>query len=230
MADFVNYVITKTAYKESLADKEQETDRLMNLDEFMNSVNEFIKLNPDCTVRDYVESVTLSADRDLDDDSEFVTLATVHSAKGLEFKVVFIVGLEDGIFPNSRARYDNAEMEEERRLMYVAITRACERLYLTYARNRYMYGQTKPTAPSEFFSEVDKAVNQKAKSGKPILDVNCGVKNTNLSKFHKGQKVKHKVFGEGVIICINGENADVAFKGIGVKTLALKFAPLEVVL
>ncbi len=229
VADFVNYVITKTAYRQSLADKEEETDRLMNLDEFMNSVNEFIKSNPDCTVRDYVESVTLSADRETDDETEYVTLATVHSAKGLEFKVVFIVGLEDGIFPNSRVRYDNAEMEEERRLMYVAITRARERLYLTYARNRYMYRQSKPTAPSEFFSDVDKIVNPKVNFEKNETPANCGVKNTNLSKFQKGQRVRHKVFGEGVIICINGENADVAFKGIGVKTLALKFAPLEVV-
>ena len=75
----------------------------------------------------------------------------------------------------------------------------------------------------------DKFVNPKTNFEKKETPANCGVKNTNLSKFQKGQRVRHKVFGEGVIICINGENADVAFKGIGVKTLALKFAPLEVV-
>ena len=230
--EFVNYVINKTAYRDSLADKEAEIDRIRNLDEFMNSVEEFVKQNPGCTVRDYVESVTLVADRDVDDDSNYVTLATVHAAKGLEFKVVFVVGLEDGIFPNGRAKFDMVEMEEERRLMYVAVTRAQERLYLTHARNRYMYGQSKPTIPSEFFSDVDDFVKPKESVvSKPVFStgLTCNEKNKNISKFEKGQKVKHKVFGEGVIILIKGENADVAFKGVGIKTLSLKFAPLEVI-
>lgn len=227
--EFVNYVISRTAYRESLSDKEAEMDRLMNLDEFMNSVAEFVSQNPGCTVRDYVESVTLASDRTLDDDSDYVTLATVHAAKGLEFRVVFVVGLEDGIFPNSRARYDDDEMEEERRLMYVAVTRAEERLYLTRARSRFMYGVTKPTMPSVFFTDVENYLNPKKTAESVAPSVNCGVKNADIAKFKKGQRVRHKVFGEGVIICINGENADVVFSGIGVKTLALKFAPLEVV-
>lgn len=227
--EFVNYVISRTAYRESLSDKEAEMDRLMNLDEFMNSVAEFVSQNPGCTVRDYVESVTLASDRTLDDDSDYVTLATVHAAKGLEFRVVFVVGLEDGIFPNSRARYDDDEMEEERRLMYVAVTRAEERLYLTRARSRFMYGVTKPTMPSVFFADVENYLNPKKTAESVAPSVNCGVKNADIAKFKKGQRVRHKVFGEGVIICINGENADVVFSGIGVKTLALKFAPLEVV-
>ena len=228
--EFVNYMIARTAYRESFSDKEAEMDRLMNLDEFMNSVTEFVAQNQGCTVRDYVESVTLSADRTIDDDGDYVTLATVHAAKGLEFRVVFVVGLEDGIFPNSRARYDDGEMEEERRLMYVAVTRAEERLYLTRARNRFMYGATKPTMPSVFFTDVENFLNPQKTAEKPVSSAaDCGVKNANLGKFKKGQRVRHKVFGEGVIICINGENADVVFSGIGVKTLALKFAPLEVV-
>lgn len=228
--EFVNYVISRTAYRESLSDKETEMDRLMNLDEFMNSVAEFVSQNPGCSVRDYVESTALDSSRTLDDDSDYVTLATVHAAKGLEFRVVFVVGLEDGIFPNSRARYDDGEMEEERRLMYVAVTRAEERLYLTRARNRFMYGATKPTMPSVFFTDVENFLNPQKTAEKPVSSAaDCGVKNANLGKFKKGQRVRHKVFGEGVIICINGENADVVFSGIGVKTLALKFAPLEVV-
>ena len=232
VSDFVNYVIKKTAYREALSDKEAEMDRVRNLDEFMNSVEEFVKQNPGCTVRDYVESVTLVADRDVEDDSNYVTLATVHAAKGLEFKVVFVVGLEDGTFPNSRAKYDVGEMEEERRLMYVAVTRARERLYLTHARNRYMYGQSKPTIPSEFFSDVDDFVKPKENvvlKQSISNGLSCNEKNKNITKFEKGQKVKHKVFGEGVIILIKGENADVAFKGVGIKTLSLKFAPLEVI-
>ena len=227
--EFVNYVISRTAYRESLSDKEAEMDRLMNLDEFMNSVAEFVSQNPGCSVRDYVESTALDSSRTLDDDSDYVTLATVHAAKGLEFRVVFVVGLEDGIFPNSRARYDDDEMEEERRLMYVAVTRAEERLYLTRARSRFMYGVKKPTMPSVFFTDVENYLNPKKTAESIAPSVNCGVKNANLGKFKKGQRVRHKVFGEGVIICINGENADVVFSGIGVKTLALKFAPLEVV-
>ena len=123
-------------------------------------------------------------------------------------------------------------MEEERRLMYVAVTRARERLYLTYARNRYMYGQSKPTIPSEFFSDVDDFVKPKENVVlKQVVSngLSCDEKNKNINKFEKGQKVKHKVFGEGVIILIKGENADVAFKGVGIKTLSLKFAPLEVI-
>ena len=195
----------------------------------MNSVAEFVSQNPGCSVRDYVESTALDSSRTLDDDSDYVTLATVHAAKGLEFRVVFVVGLEDGIFPNSRARYDDDEMEEERRLMYVAVTRAEERLYLTRARSRFMYGVKKPTMPSVFFTDVENYLNPKKTAESIAPSVNCGVKNANLGKFKKGQRVRHKVFGEGVIICINGENADVVFSGIGVKTLALKFAPLEVV-
>lgn len=228
VTDFINYVITKTAYKESLGGRDEEIERLMNLDEFLNSVEEFVRQNPECTVADYVESVTLVSDREKDESSDYVTLSTVHAAKGLEFKVVFVVGLEDGVFPLSRAKYDNSEMEEERRLMYVAVTRAKERLYLTWARNRYMYGKTKPSVRSEFLSCVEDVLNPKRmEETKPAMD--CSVKNSDLAKFKKGQRVRHKTFGEGVIICINGGNADVAFKGIGVKTLALKFAPLEVV-
>ena len=197
------------------------------------TIEEFVKQNPGCSVRDYIESVTLVADSEVDDDSNYVTLATVHAAKGLEFKVVFVVGLEDGIFPNSRAKIDDSELEEERRLMYVAVTRAKERLYLTCAKNRYMFGQSKPTLISEFFSDVDDFVKPKENVvSRPVVQSNgltCNAKNSNLSKFEKGQKVRHRVFGEGVIILIKGENADVAFKGVGIKTLSLKFAPLEVI-
>ncbi len=229
VTDFVSYVIAKIAYRESLANKELENDRLMNLDEFINSVDEFVKQNPEATVREYIESVMLVSDLEGNlEDEQCVTMATVHAAKGLEYKVVFVVGLEDGVFPASRAKYDDGEMEEERRLMYVAVTRAQERLYLTRARNRFLHGQSKPTIPSVFFTEIDDALSNKTEI-KPQVSADCGVKNTNLTKFQKGQKVRHKVFGEGVIITIKGENADVIFKGIGVKTLALKFAPLEVI-
>ena len=95
-----------------------------------------------------------------------------------------------------------------------------------------MYGQSKPTIPSEFFSDVDDFVKPKESVvSKPVFStgLTCNEKNKNISRFEKGQKVKHKVFGEGVIILIKGENADVAFKGVGIKTLSLKFAPLEVI-
>ncbi len=228
--EFVNHVISRTAYRESLSDKEAEMDRLMNLNEFMNSVTEFVSQNENCTVSDYIESVTLSADRTTDDSNDYVTLATVHAAKGLEFKVVFIVGLEDGIFPNYRAQSDNNEMEEERRLMYVAVTRAKERLYLTCTRSRFLYGFKRATTMSEFFIDVEFFLGSQKGAKKPAAEAkDCGVKNDDINKFRPGQSVRHKVFGEGTIICIKGENADVAFRGVGVKTLALKFAPLEVI-
>ena len=102
---------------------------------------------------DYLQQVSLYSDMDEEIDGECVTLATVHSAKGLEFKVVFVVGLEEGIFPDGRCDDDPSELQEERRLMYVAVTRAMERLYLSSARQRFRFGQIKDCIPSRFLRE-----------------------------------------------------------------------------
>ena len=133
---------------------DDDRSRLENLNELVNSVRDFAKTNPDATVGDYLQTVSLYSDTDDMNDDNVVTIATVHSAKGLEFPVVFVVGLEDGIFPSLRAGEINTNhMEEERRLMYVAVTRAKKLLYLTYAKSRFLYGDTKYGIPSRFLTE-----------------------------------------------------------------------------
>lgn len=136
------------------SDDDDGEARLENLNELIASVKDFVKNNPSATVADYLQTVSLYSDTDDMGDDDCVTLATVHSAKGLEFPIVFVVGLEDGIFPSMRQNEQNADhMEEERRLMYVAVTRAKRRLFLTYAKQRYLYGDTHYSIPSRFLSE-----------------------------------------------------------------------------
>jgi len=161
----VRYVVEATAMKDSFAENTDENiAKRANIDEFINSVDEFVKLNDGATLSDYLNQVTLSSDTDDMDESEYVTLATIHSVKGLEFKYVFICGLEENIMPTSRSMDDKDSMEEERRLMYVAVTRAKERLWLTRSRERFLYGRREPTAMSCFLKEVEKDLNIKEAS------------------------------------------------------------------
>jgi DNA helicase-2/ATP-dependent DNA helicase PcrA len=153
--ELVKKIIADTQMREAYADDSDESiNKRANIDEFVNSVEEYSRLNPEATLTDYLNQVTLSSDTDDMDDGNYVTLATVHSVKGLEFKCVFICGLEDNILPVSRAVENDDDMEEERRLMYVAITRAKERLYLTRSKSRYLYGKREPTMRSRFLKEL----------------------------------------------------------------------------
>ena len=157
--DLVKNIIADTHMREAYADDSDESiNKRANIEEFINSVEEYVKLNPGASLTDYLNQVTLSSDTDEMDDSEYVTLATVHSVKGLEFRCVFICGLEENILPVSRAVDNDDDMEEERRLMYVAITRAKERLFLTRSKSRYLYGRREPTARSRFLKELSKHV------------------------------------------------------------------------
>ena len=140
-------------------DSDESINKKANIDEFVNSVDEFCKLNKGATLSDFLNQVTLSSDTDDMDESDYVTLATIHSVKGLEFKTVFVVGMEENVFPVSRAAFDDNELEEERRLMYVAITRAEERLYFTRSRSRYLYGERSATLPSRFLQELSSVLD-----------------------------------------------------------------------
>ena len=133
---------------------EEDINRLLNIEQFVSSVKEYEALNPDATLGDFLENITLSSENDEIGQGGAVTIATVHAVKGLEFKVVFIVGLEEGLFPISRAMNSNAELEEERRLMYVAITRAEERLFMSHCSKRYMYRESQYQTPSRFCREL----------------------------------------------------------------------------
>jgi len=159
--EFVEYAIDSVDFKGAIGDKtDDDQNKQMNIDDFLLSVKEFANANQDATLEDYLQSITLMRDVDaLDESEDFASIITVHAAKGLEFKVVFIVGLNDGLFPLSRAinSDDPADLEEERRLMYVAITRAKQRLYLTRARTRFSFEskRTEYTLPSRFLKEVE---------------------------------------------------------------------------
>lgn len=153
--ELVRNIVADTGMRLAYSDNSDESiNKLANIEEFINSVDEYCRLNPGATLTDYLNQVTLSSDTDDMDDSEYVTLATVHSVKGLEFKCVFVIGLEENIMPVSRASGNESELEEERRLMYVAITRAKEKLYFTRSKSRYMYGKREPAMRSRFLKEL----------------------------------------------------------------------------
>lgn len=224
-----------------------EEDRALNIDEFEESVLEFQQGFPNATLSDYLQTVSLSSDIDDATKSDYVTIATIHAVKGLEFKVVFVVGLEDGLFPSSRSTYETETMQEERRLMYVAVTRAEKRLYLTRATTRFLWGQRKNTLASRYFSEVQKfyTPERKVASERDLSDdrfldklintesvrpaPNQGKSSKEIGAFGVGQVVEHTSFGQGIILRIDRDIADIAFDTVGKKSLNMKFAPVKII-
>ena len=153
--ELVKKIVADTRMREAYADDSDESiNKRANIEEFITSVDDYCRLNEGATLTDYLNQVTLSSDTDEMDDSNYVTLATVHSVKGLEFSCVFVCGMEENIMPVSRAVENDDDMEEERRLMYVAITRAKKRLFLTRSKSRYLYGKREPTMRSRFLKEL----------------------------------------------------------------------------
>jgi DNA helicase-2/ATP-dependent DNA helicase PcrA len=180
----------------------------------------------------FLEEVALISDTDkIDQKQDAVHLMTLHSAKGLEFPVVFIVGLEEGILPHARSMLNRAEMEEERRLMYVGITRAKEKVYLAFTRERNIFGSTQVNPPSRFLDDIPAHLLQNAKDGKSKIQ-NPNFQSNSKSKiqnhgFEDGEHVVHPEFGEGMIVSITGDIATVAFKKAGLKKISLEFAKLK---
>ncbi len=159
--EFVRKLLEDTGYEAQYRQEQSDenTARLQNIAEFVGAVAEYVKQNPEGTLDEYLENVALVTDMDrADDDSGAITLMTMHSAKGLEFKNVFLIGMEEGIFPTTRAMDDDDKLEEERRLCYVAITRARKRLYMSHARQRTLYGRTNMCMESRFMDELPRRV------------------------------------------------------------------------
>ncbi len=178
----------------------------------------------------FLEEVALVSDVDRADfGSNAVTLMTLHAAKGLEFPAVFIIGMEETVFPHSRALYDQSEMEEERRLCYVGMTRAKEELYLIHANARLLYGGVHHNPPSRFLSEIeaetasgfyggeDRSAQMPQDSSEPQY----------VPELNEGDAVRHKLFGQGTVMELSGDTAVVYFKGKGAKKLNIAFAPIE---
>ena len=246
VSTFVHQMLDILEFRKAWTDVGEE-DRAINVDEFEESVLEFQQSNPSASLSDYLQTVSLSQDTDDADTGDYVTIATIHAVKGLEYKVVFVVGLEDGLFPTSRATYEGESMQEERRLMYVAITRAEQRLYLTRAQSRFMWGQRKATIASRYFNEVQKFYTPERKvaterelSDDKFLDklintetarpsVNQGKTVSEIKQYRVGQIVEHASFGKGIILRIDRDVADVVFDAVGKKSLNMKFAPITII-
>lgn len=181
----------------------------------------------DVGLDDFLEEVALVSDLEQANQSaEAVTLMTMHAAKGLEFPVVFITGLEETIMPHSRALYDASEMEEERRLMYVAMTRAREELLLSYANERVLFGGRQSNPPSRFLSDVSGKVTTESGDvyASPSIDME---EPRYVPDINEGDVVKHQLFGMGTVLELDDETATIYFKGKGTKRLNISFAPLE---
>jgi DNA helicase-2/ATP-dependent DNA helicase PcrA len=226
-------IIRKTNYYEELK-KEGEfkaQNKIENIKELILAVQEFEENNEDKSLTAFLEYVALITDIDLyKGEEDVVTVMTLHSAKGLEFPVVFITGFEEGIFPHSRSLNSGEELEEERRLCYVGMTRAEERLYLTYAWRRNLNGNTLFNSVSRFISEIPKHLKEKAdiEEGEEIPSLDNRREKIEVAV---GDKIRHVDWGIGVILNkINTENdifITVDFERVGLKKLSVNFAPLE---
>lgn len=216
--DYLNFVLDGTPQGEARAE---------NVKELLSVASEYQSAG----MSEFLEEVALVSDLDTADmGSDAVILMTLHAAKGLEFPVVFITGLEESVLPHSRALYEPGEMEEERRLMYVGMTRAKQELYLTYATERTLYGGRQHNPPSRFIADIGPAAaaSESVYGFQSSADMFAGDPEPHyVPELETGDGVRHKLFGVGTVVELQGENATVYFKGKGTKRLNIAFAPLE---
>ena len=246
-ATLLEAVLEQTGY---LAEMQASTDpqdetRIENLNELEAVAREFEDANVEGTLADFLEQVALVADSDQipDDDAGVVTLMTLHTAKGLEFPVVFLSGMEDGVFPHMRSLGNTKELEEERRLAYVGVTRARERLYVSRAVTRSAWGSPQWNPPSRFLDEIpveliDWQREESSTSGPPPAIATVAARPTVRSPGNRevialtpGDRVTHDAFGLGTVVSVEGVGdkavASVDFGADGVKRLLLRYAPVE---
>ena len=213
--DYLNYLDDGSIQAES---------RQENVKELLSVAQEY----QDAGLEGFLEEVALVSDLDgADFSGEAVTLMTLHAAKGLEFPVVFMAGMEESIFPHSRALYDQNEMEEERRLCYVGMTRAREELYMLHASSRLLYGGVQHNPPSRFLSEIDAEPSSETPYFSPQVSAPQPNEPRYIPDLNEGDTVRHQVFGTGTVLEIEGDNVVVYFKGKGSRKLNISFAPLE---
>lgn len=251
--DLMKLVITRVGYERHLRDGSDEgEERWENILELQTVARDYAAMPPAEGLREFLENVSLLGEVDeMTDDRSHVTLLTLHAAKGLEYKVVFLVGLEEGIFPHQRSLEDPQQMEEERRLCYVGITRAQQHLYLVHAARRTLYGNTLTNPPSRFLSDVPERLwDESGLSPRGYLQREFSVVSPSLTfdfsapaasgpvsqAFSSGDRVRHKHFGPGVVLTstLTGEDEEVEVqfsspKGPVVKRLLVSFAGLEAI-
>lgn len=248
VTELTELVMTQSGYRQMLAEKNDPDSqaRLENLEEFLSVTKEFDdKYQPEDPesidpVTDFLGTTALMSDlEDFEEGDGAVTLMTLHAAKGLEFPVVFLIGLEEGIFPLSRAMMDEDLLEEERRLAYVGITRAMKKLFLTNAFSRLLYGRTQANEPSRFIAEISPELLETAYSGlsrdktqkktlpfdrkmqratattyqaTPVTKITNGVTGGDQTSWSTGDKVSHKKWGVGTVISVSGRADDQELK------------------
>lgn len=254
----ITTVLNESGYMDMLKDassesgKRENVSREENLGAFVDSAKEFVELNPKGTLEDFLNHVALITDVDtLDEDESRVKLMTVHAAKGLEFPIVFIVGMEEGLFPHSNAFVDDAALEEERRACYVAITRAETKLYIMSAAKRMTFGNYRSQEVSRFLQEIPddcveslgiraKPSRVKISSPKPAYKPPTAyhaaqIKNTVAptpaprTVWQVGDQLNHKLWGLGTVMATDGAVVTVSFANpsIGLKKLLIKAAPIS---
>ncbi|KAA0546356.1 DNA helicase PcrA [Bacillus sp. BGMRC 2118] len=263
VTELVEEVLQKTGYRDMLKNEKtiEAEARLENLDEFLSVTKNFEENTEDKSLIAFLTDLALVADIDkLDEDEDKdqgnVILMTLHAAKGLEFPVVFLMGMEEGVFPHSRSLFDEEEMEEERRLAYVGITRAEQNLYITNAQMRTLFGRTNINPVSRFISEIPvdllELANEEEEKKSPFRGSNAGTGSFSRPAERRqpvmrpvakttggesigwsvGDKAEHKKWGVGTVVSVKGEGEakelDIAFPSpIGIKRLLAKFAPIE---
>jgi DNA helicase-2/ATP-dependent DNA helicase PcrA len=233
VAKLIEFVFVESGYEKALLDGTDEGQvRYENVKELQTVARKYDEYGED-GLSLFLEEVALIADTDnIDQSTESVHLMTLHSAKGLEFNTVFIIGLEEGIFPHSRSVMSSNEMEEERRLMYVGITRAKEKIYLLYTKERNIFGSFQVNSPSRFIDDIPEHLvavalgdMKKTFSGKKLMIRNKPIIKKNT--YADGDRVNHPVFGTGLIVSSQGDIVTIAFSQSGLKKLSVAVAPLE---
>ncbi len=255
--EFLDVLLEKTGYLDSLKALENADAKIENVQELRTSMVQYMEQAEEPTLGGFLEEVALYTEADRDDGSEDkVTLMTVHSAKGLEYENVFVVGMDDGIFPSARSFDSEDDMEEERRLAYVAITRAKKHLYLANARQRMLFGQTQHNITSRFMREIGSELIEKhdnaaamkqqlANEDNAVTEVRSATLQQQLARNKKsagsapkeavvytaGEKVSHSIFGEGVIVSVkpmaNDSMLEIAFDKVGTKKIMANYAKLK---
>ena len=252
LVKFIERVMQESGYITALEleDTVESQTRIENVKEFLSVAQEFEKNEEESGFEAFLENITLISGIDMyNEDEQYVVMMTIHSAKGLEFSNVFVVGMEDGLFPSLKGlsmAQDKEDLEEERRLCYVAITRAKEKLYLSNAQQRTIFGKTTFQRPSRFLEEISFVESKNAKKSKMVTlnEFLTGKKTTPASKidanvfniiavennFDVGEKVLHKKFGKGIVLNSKKYGKDtlveVAFETVGTKQLMANFAKL----
>lgn len=251
--EFFDLMLEKTGYLDYMKSLGDEgLTRIENIEELKSTINTYIEESEEPSLSEFLEEISLYTDLDkMDSDTDAVVLMTVHSAKGLEFNNVFAVGMEDGIFPSGRCFGSDEEIEEERRLAYVAITRAKKHLYLSSSAQRMLFGSTQRNVTSRFIKEIDKNLIEKhdntiiANTDKPpVSKVNsislqqqlasnkaAKSKSASGADYAVGERVKHNIFGEGTILSVrkmaNDAMLEIAFEKVGTKKIMANFAKIQ---